>query len=318
MPKLFAIGASQGGVDVLRRIASGLPGDFAGAVTIVLHIGAERSMLPSILSAAGPLPAAHAEHGEAIEPGRIYVAPPDRHLLVIDGRLELSHGPRENYVRPAVDPLLRSVAESYGSDAVGVILTGRLNDGTAGLFEIKRRGGVAIVQDPMAAEAPSMPQSALNNVAVDYCLPVSEIAGQLVRLSKTKSQTANRGAPVMKEELFRRPVAQTCPECGGAMAEETLGSLVRFRCHIGHLMTAEVLAANQLGALDHHIEEVVRFLNERAELCRDAADRHFARGNRPDGELWRAAAEEAARRVSAAKALADADWIHPEETAPAA
>lgn len=320
MPKIIAIGASQGGVQVLQKIASGLPPDFAGSLLIVLHIGAEQSMLPAILTAAGPLPARPARNGEAIEPGTIYVAPPDRHLLVHDGHLQLSHGPRENYVRPAVDPLFRSVAEYSGSDAIGVVLTGRLNDGTSGLFEIKQRGGIAIVQDPAGAEAPSMPQSALDNVAVDFCLPADAIAGQLVRLMKERAQPAaqpaekHRGANAMTTEPpLATPVAQTCPECGGAMLEESLGTLTRFRCHIGHIMTAEVLAATQLDALEYDVAAVLRFLNERSHLCRSMADKHFANGNRATAEKWQRAAEEAAAREETVRELTEADWTRPEE-----
>lgn len=201
MPKIVAIGASQGGVGALRKVASGLPADFPCAVLVVLHTGAEPSSLPSLLTAAGPLPASHAENNERIAPGRIYVAPHDRHLLLVDGRMELSHGPRENYARPAIDPLFRAVAEAYGPDAIGVVLTGRLNDGTAGLFEIKRRGGRAIVQDPASAEAPGMPRSALENVAVDFCLPLSEIARQIVRFCRdsTAAEPRDRGDVAMPE-----------------------------------------------------------------------------------------------------------------------
>ncbi len=320
MPKIIAIGASQGGVQVLQKIVSGLPADFPAPVLVVLHIGSEPSQLPSILSDAGPLPAVHAKHGQAVQPGCIYVARPDYHLLIVDGSLQLSHGPRENYVRPAIDPLFRSIAEHYDGDAVGVVLTGRLNDGTAGLFEIKHRGGIAIVQDPASAEAPPMPRSALDNVAVDFCLPADAIAEQLVRLTKekaTKSSHEPHGATVMREEKqpLATPVAQTCPECGGAMMQENLGNLTRFRCHIGHIMTAEILAAAQLDALEYDIAAVLRFLNERAHLCRHMADKHFANGNRAAGETWQRAAEEAAAREEAVRELTQADWTRPEDAA---
>ncbi|MBV9990333.1 MAG: chemotaxis protein CheB [Alphaproteobacteria bacterium] len=320
MPKIIAIGASQGGVQVLQKIAAGLPSDLSVPVLVVLHVGAEPSQLPSILSDAGPLPAAHAKNGEIAQPGRIYVAPPDHHLLVADGRLHLSHGPRENFVRPAIDPLFRTVAEYYDGDAIGVVLTGRLNDGTSGLFEIKRRGGIAIVQNPMTAEAPPMPKSAMDNVAVDFCLPVDAIAEQLVRLTREKTPKPShetRGAPVMREEKppLATPVAQTCPECGGAMMQENLGNLTRFRCHIGHIMTAEILAAGQLDALENSTASVLRFLNERSHLCRHMADKHFANGNRAAGEMWQRAAEEATVREEAVRELTQADWTRPEDAA---
>jgi two-component system chemotaxis response regulator CheB len=320
MTKIVAIGASQGGVQVLKKIASDLPADFPAAVAVVLHIGAEPSLLPSILGTAGPLPAAHVQGREEIRPGRIYVAPPDRHLLITDGHFELSHGPRENFVRPAIDPLFRTLAENYGSDAIGVVLTGRLNDGTSGLFEIKRRGGTAIVQDPATAEAPPMPRSALDNVAVDYCMPVSEIAPQLIRLVREKTiaipvDRKLEEKAMTNDKPLETPIAQTCPECGGAMMQENLGTVTRFRCHIGHIMTAEILAATQLDALEYDVAAVLRFLNERVHLCRHMADKHFANGNREAGAIWQRAAEEAAMREEAVRELTHSDWVHPEEMA---
>jgi two-component system chemotaxis response regulator CheB len=317
MPKVIAIGASQGGVQALQKLVSELPADFTAPVLVVLHVGAEPSVLPWILNSAGPLSASHALHGEPILPSRIYIAPPDHHLLIVDGHMELSHGPRENYVRPAIDPLFRSVALHYGNDAIGVVLTGRLNDGTSGLFEIKRGGGIAIVQDPSTAEAPGMPQSALDNVAVDFCLPPDSIGKQLISLAKEKTPpklVSNQGATPMKQEKkFATPVAQTCPECGGAMLQEHQGTLTRFSCHIGHIMTAEVLAATQLDALENDVASVLRFLNERVHLCRDMADKYFANGNRAAGEKWQRAAEESAEREEAVQELTRADWTHPEE-----
>lgn len=315
MSSLVSIGASQGGVDALRTIAAGLPVNFPAPILVVLHTGAERSILPSLLMDAGPLPAQHAKNGARIAPGNIYVAPPDRHLIAVDGSIELSHGPRENWARPAIDPTFRSVAEAFGPEAIGVVLTGGLNDGTAGLFEIKRRGGATIVQDPSTAEAPSMPQSALDNVPVDYCLRISEIPEQLVRLvteERPSRKDQERVRAMTSEKILSRPVAQTCPECGGAMFEEALGTLTRFRCHIGHVMTAEVLAAAQLQALEYELGAVLRFLNERSDLCRQMAQRQFANGNDAAGRLWQRAADEALRREPAAKEFTEADWVRPE------
>lgn len=183
MARIITIGASQGGVQALRALIAGLPPDFGAPVLIVQHIGAAESMLPCILNEVSALKAAFASPGEPLESGRIYVAPPDHHLLVRYGHVLLSRGPRENWARPAVDPLFRSAAHDHGADAIGIVLSGRLNDGTAGLVEIKRAGGVALVQTPREAEAPGMPQSALDNVAVDYCLGVDQMPRLLVRLA---------------------------------------------------------------------------------------------------------------------------------------
>jgi two-component system chemotaxis response regulator CheB len=321
MGRIVAIGASQGGVHALRTLVAGLPPDFPAPILVVQHIGATESILPSLLNDIGSLDAAFARHRETMIEGRIYVAPPDYHMLVVDGRIDLTHGPRENWARPAIDPLFRSVAQYYGPDAIGVVLSGRLNDGTSGLFEIKRWGGIALVQTPGEAEAPDMPQSALENVSVDYCLPVAEMPRLLARLAGETSRVtipfSARDKAMEQETKLGRPSAQTCPECGGAMREEAQGSLTRFRCHIGHVMTAEVLAANQLEELENNISSIVRILNERRALCLELADKQEARGNVRAAEQWRRAAEEAERREQAARQLAEADWAHPEAVAEA-
>jgi len=315
MARIVVVGASQGGVHALHALVGALPEDFTAPLLIVQHIGSSESILPSILNEADGNKAAFAQQGEPLRDGRIYVAPPDHHMLLKDGRLELTRGPRENWARPAVDPLFRTAAHYYGPDAIGVLLSGRLNDGTSGLYEIKRQGGIAIVQTPAEAEAPDMPQSALNNVAIDYCVPVAEIPRLLMRLTdetaKPRSQPSC-GVSVMPEQELSEPTAQTCPECGGAMREESMGSLIRFRCHIGHVMTAEVLASTQLERLENEISSILRGLNERAALCREIASKHAVKGNRQAAEIWELAAEQAQEREALAKRLVDAEWVHPE------
>src|SRR5262245_61050072 len=182
---IFVVGASAGGVAALQRLAAGLPEDFPGTLFVVLHLSPHsEGGVPEILSRAGPLPAANARNGEEIRRGRIYMAPPDRHLLLTSsGRIRLGHGPKENRFRPAVDPLFRSAALAYGPCATGIVLSGGLDDGTAGLCAIKQAGGITIVQDPDDAEVSSMPQSALRHVKVDHCLGVDAIAGLLPRVA---------------------------------------------------------------------------------------------------------------------------------------
>jgi two-component system, chemotaxis family, protein-glutamate methylesterase/glutaminase len=317
--RLVVIGASQGGVQALHALVSGLPPDLPAPVLVVLHIGTTQSILPSILNDIDSHVAAFGRNGCPMVDGHIYVAPPDRHMLVMDGRLELSRAPRENWARPAIDPLFRSAAESYGPDAIGVILSGRLNDGTAGLYEIKRRGGIAIVQTPSSAEAPDMPTSALENVPVDYCLPIPDMPRLLMRLLSERTEQrfiGNRGGPAMDEEpKIVEPSAQTCPECGGAMREVNVGTLTRFRCHTGHVMTAEVLASAQIELLESDISRLLRLLNERVGLCRDIADKHALNGNTQAAEAWERAAAEAARREVKARELVNASWEHPEGAA---
>jgi two-component system chemotaxis response regulator CheB len=188
--KIVAIGASQGGVRALRILIGGLPPDFPAPVLAVQHIGARESILPSLLNEVAAQNVSFALHREPLVAGRIYIAPPDHHMLVRDGRIALTRGPWENWARPAIDPLFRTAALHYGPDAIGIVLSGRLNDGTAGLLEIKQAGGVAVVQTPREAEAPDMPQSALDRLEVDYCLPVAEMARLLVRLAAESNGNA--------------------------------------------------------------------------------------------------------------------------------
>jgi two-component system, chemotaxis family, protein-glutamate methylesterase/glutaminase len=180
---LIVVGASAGGVQALCELVAGLPPDLPAAVLVVLHVAPHgHSALPAILARSGRLPACHPADGEAIRPGRIYVAPPDLHLMVEDGHLQLSRQASENGHRPAVDILFRTAARAYGPRVVGVVLTGNLDDGTAGLATIKRCGGRAVVQDPREADYPGMPESAIANVAVDHVLPLGEMAAVLQQL----------------------------------------------------------------------------------------------------------------------------------------
>jgi two-component system chemotaxis response regulator CheB len=318
MAGVVVIGASQGGVQALRSVIGGLKADFAFPIVVVVHIGASESILPLLLNDMGTLPSSHAQSGDKLIPGHIYVAPPDHHLLVVDGELELTRGPRENWARPSIDPLFRSAAEVYGPAAIGVVLTGGLNDGTAGLYEIKRRGGIAIVQDPAEAEVASMPKSALQNVKVDFVLPVGEIPKILIQLAakiNAEAAPSHSGTTAMNQShTSMQPIAQTCPECGGAMREEKVGSLTRFRCHIGHVMTGEVLVSNQLVTMQNELESVLRSLNERAHLCRDIARSHESAGRAALAEIWRHAADEADEREKAMRTFAESKWIHPEAT----
>lgn len=181
---IVVIGASAGGLWALEELVADLPADLPAAVFIVVHISARfPSWLPHILQKFAKLPAVHAVDGAAIEAGHIYIAPPDRHLLVKPEYMRVVLGPKENRFRPAIDPLFRTAALAYGKRVVGVVLSGLLDDGTAGLIEIKEQGGVALVQDPQEAMFPSMPQSAIQHAAVDHILPVADIARVLVHLA---------------------------------------------------------------------------------------------------------------------------------------
>lgn len=190
---IIVIGASAGGVEALTELVGGLPPDLPAAVFVAVHVPADsRSALPDILSRSGPLPAAHAQDGEAIQQGRIYVAPPGRHLLVEQAVLRLSLAAQEHHTRPAADPLFRSAARAYGSRVVGVVLSGTLDDGTAGLIEISRLGGASIAQEPADALFPTMPRNAIARGHVQYILPPSAIATVLTELAWAASPLLRR------------------------------------------------------------------------------------------------------------------------------
>src|SRR5262245_32648369 len=193
---IIVLGASAGGIEALTDLVPQLPAALPVAIFVVVHLPPHSpSILPRLLTQAGPLPATHATDGEAIQPGHIYVAPPDFHLLLTPGTVRVVRGPQENLCRPAIDPLFRSAAAAYGPRAIGVILTGSLRDGTAGLLTIKQRGGVAVVQDPADALFPNMPRSALEYVDVDYCVPLAELAGVLARVAAQPARNTKTAVP---------------------------------------------------------------------------------------------------------------------------
>lgn len=184
---LIVIGASAGGVEALKELFARMPADLPAAVCIVMHISPIlESHLPEILNLAGPLRAHHLDSKEAIVSGKVYIAPPDRHLIVNDGTIEVSNAPKENRHRPAVNPLFRSAASAFGPKTIGVILSGVLDDGTAGLWQIKQSGGTAVVQDPHDAPHSDMPLNAINSVQVDYVVPIKEMAQLLAKLCNSE------------------------------------------------------------------------------------------------------------------------------------
>jgi two-component system chemotaxis response regulator CheB len=294
---VIVIGASAGGVGTLATIIAGLPEDLPAAVFVVLHIPPHsRSLLPAILNRCGRLDASHADDGEPIRPGRIYIAPPDNHLLIQNGTARLGHGPKENACRPAVDTLFRSAARWYGPRVVGVVLSGSLDDGTAGLLAIKRRGGVTVAQDPGEALYESMPRSAIDNDAADHVLPATEIAPFLADLARRPP--AEGGADPMPDDMDIEaemaaldmdalqsdqrpgtPSGFTCPDCHGALWELHDGELIRFRCRVGHAFSPDSLLAQQSSALEEALWSAFRALKESAALARRLAERLRRRGN---------------------------------------
>jgi len=300
---IIVIGASAGGIQALTTLVAGLPRDFPASLLVVVHIPPYAiSRLPEILSRSGPLPAAHARHGEAIEPGRIYIAPPDRHLLVRVGWIELSRGPRENHCRPAIDPLFRTAARVYGARVIGIILSGALYDGSMGLLAIKTRGGMAIVQDPQEAIVDSMPRRAIERVEAEHVLPVAEMAAALTDLIRqpviAQGGTSMENA-IDPEERLEAVIAEdfveqasdgrieettifTCPDCGGVLwqgAEGSEGSVLRFRCHVGHAFAPEVLLSQKSEELETALWSSLRLLKEKATLTLQLANRTRTSGN---------------------------------------
>jgi two-component system chemotaxis response regulator CheB len=270
---IIVIGASAGGVEALQRVISGLRPDIPAALFVVLHISPwSISRLPEILMRSGPLPASHPSNGTPIQTGHIYVAPPDQHLLLNDGHVQLGAGPKENRHRPAVNVLFRSAALAYGPRVIGLILTGALDDGTSGLWEIKQHGGKAIVQDPSDALFADMPRSALENVSVDHAVPLEEIAPLLTALAgQPIAFPDKKGAPTLMES---RRTELTCPECRGPITEFSTASLKEFRCRVGHRYSPETFLAAHAETRERTLWSAVVALEEGAQSARELASGH--------------------------------------------
>jgi two-component system, chemotaxis family, protein-glutamate methylesterase/glutaminase len=303
---LVAIGASAGGVEALRELMSGLPPHLPAAVLVVLHLPAGgTSALADILDRVGTLPAGTARHGESLERGRVYVAPPDHHLLVHGEWAALSRGPTENGHRPAVNALFRSVALARGSRVIGTVLSGVLDDGAAGLAAIKAHGGLTVVQDPDDAGYSGMPQSALRSCEVDHVLTAVEIGRHLdgfVR-APVDSDAEHEPAQLLRyEDAVARndPVDHdrpgrfagvTCPDCQGPLV--ALGpDEDRFRCLVGHAWTADALLATADDRLQAALWTALRTLEEKALLARQMASGAQARGSLHLARSYLQAAEE--------------------------
>jgi two-component system, chemotaxis family, protein-glutamate methylesterase/glutaminase len=285
--RCIVIGASAGGVETLKELVAQLPPDLSVPVFVVLHIPPfVASSLPKILSWAGSLPAIHPEDGTRIKPGTIYVAPPDHHLLIEDGRVAVKKGPKENRFRPSIDALFRSAAYIYGPQAIGVVLSGELDDGTSGLWSIKRLGGITIVQQPSQARFDSMPLNALQYVDVDYNLPSTEIGALLGRLvheepahhvtveEQIKTRMAKELEIAAEDAAFQKGIMElgtltpfTCPECKGALVKIPEGKMSRFRCHTGHAYTDNALLEAVMESTGEMLWQVIRSLEEGVMLC---------------------------------------------------
>ena len=311
--RIIVIGASSGGIQALTTIAAALPAGLEAPVCVVVHTSPQSpGLLDRILSRAGPLNAVTAEPGIRLSAGTIYVAPPDHHLLVEPGTLTLSKGPKENRFRPAIDPLFRSAAQVYGPAAIGVILTGNLDDGTSGLWVLKQLGGIAIAQDPADALFPSMPRSAIRHVAVDFVVPAREIGQVIQRLMVTPvAASAASAGPMLDVEvqIARGENAVSaglehvgelspfaCPECHGVLLRLKGSQPMRFRCHTGHAYSATSLVAAVNEAIEDALWTSVRALEEGGRLMGHIAEHLRAEPSSGEASHYDEQADEAHRQ----------------------
>jgi two-component system chemotaxis response regulator CheB len=295
---IIVIGASSGGFDAIRTLMSALPEGLDASIFMVWHMAPDvRGVLPQVLNRDQKMFAANAIDHEPINGGRIYVAPPDHHLLIDKGKVRVTKGPKENRFRPAIDPLFRSAALAYGQRVIGIILSGSLDDGTAGLWTIKEHGGMAIAQDPNEAEVSSMPENAIKGGAVDHILPLKEIAALIatavndevpeingIEMEQDKRTRAEIGIAMEGDPLktvifnFAPPSPYTCPECHGVLAAISEGDRVRFRCHTGHAFSADSLLAAITEKIEESMWSAIRNIQESVLLLNHMGD-HFAEAN---------------------------------------
>ncbi len=325
MPKnghdIVVVGASAGGVETLQQVLRGLPQDLAAAVFIVLHTGHQPwDLLPEILRRTTRLPVKSAAEGEVIQQGMIYVAIPDHHMVLSSGHIHVAHGPKENNVRPAIDPLFRSAALVYGPRVIGVVLSGTLDDGTAGLQAIKERGGITVAQDPSDALYPDMPESAIANARVDHIAKAAQMGELLAKLTKmpapdealfpvtSKLEIETKiaeGAPSSMETMKQlgTVTSLTCPECGGSLWELENGAVSRFRCHTGHAFSLETLKDMQSVEIERALWAAVRAMEENSHIAQQVAERARKHNNVKLAEEFEAKARESDEHLATLRAM---------------
>jgi two-component system, chemotaxis family, protein-glutamate methylesterase/glutaminase len=310
---LVVVGASAGGIEALKELVARLPADLPATVLVCVHLAPSAdSVLPGILSRSGPLPAKRADHGEVYARGTIYVAPPDHHLLVLGERLRVINGPRVNGHRPAIDPMFRAAARQFGPRVIGVILSGVLDDGTAGMVSIKSHGGLVIVQSPSEAIHPAMPTNVIENVRVDHTASASTIGEIIAGATREEidmgtferrnaSGTAEDDALTLEgttDDVPPGPPSMfTCPECNGALWELSEDSVLRYRCHVGHAWGPETLLATNSEALEEAIWAAYRALRESAMLAKRLSDRALSQGLAAMADKYRLRHVEALQRA---------------------
>lgn len=334
---IVVIGSSAGGIRALTTLFAALPAHLPATFCVVQHVSPdEPSILPQIISDVGAMAAAHPADGEHIRRGRIYVAPPDHHLLLVDGIVRVARGPKENRFRPSIDATFRSAARAYGPRVIGVVLTGHLGDGTVGLQAIRKRGGLSVVQNPKEAEYPSMPSSALRYVKVDYCVPLAEIPDLLLRLvgepaaaeelyplprdveveSNIAEQHMDSDELLDNVEKIGRQTVYTCPECNGVIWQIGDDEPLRLRCHVGHSFTADIFQQLQNEKLENALWTAVRVMDESANFYRDRAD-HLRQNNlieaqRHDEQATKLSAQASALRQLVVREFSDDAGVLPD------
>jgi two-component system chemotaxis response regulator CheB len=314
---IIVVGASAGGITALKALVKSLPVDFTGSMFIVLHIPPySETRLAGILSDAGPLKAVQPKDGEDIKPGMLYVAANDHHLLLEKGKVIVKKGPKENRFRPSIDALFRSAAYVYGPRVVGIVLSGVLNDGTSGLWSIKRMGGTTIIQSPDDAEHPQMPQNVLEYVEVDHTVDADDMGPLLETLINEKPlkkiKLSAKEMKLLKMEVliatrdnaFEMGIIQigeltpfTCPECHGSLVRLVEGNIIRFRCHTGHAFTASALLADVTKSIEDMLWQGMRGMEELNMLLLSIEKHLKGLGHKKQAAIFADKAEDASHRA---------------------
>jgi two-component system, chemotaxis family, protein-glutamate methylesterase/glutaminase len=317
--RIVVIGGSAGSLEPLLHFFSRITSDINASYFVVQHIASDATQfLAELITRNGVLPAQVAGDNVAFERGRVYVAPPDYHLMLRDGTTQLSHGPRENRTRPAIDPLFRSAAVEHGSKVIGILLSGMLDDGTAGLVAIKRCGGTAIVQDPAEAAFADMPRSALASLVVDHCLSIQQVPEMVATLAQGPTPpeldvpqdlqlevdiTRRISGTAERADSLGERSSQSCPECGGPLWELHDHHITRYRCTVGHSFTGRALLADQDESVERALWAAIRTLEERRRLLEQLVAESIGKGSDRMSESYQARRDETVEHIDQLRRL---------------
>lgn len=301
--RIVVVGASAGGIEAARTLLGGLPTDLPAPVLVVIHVApTEESNLDRILGRSTPLPVHRAADGAAMENGHVYVAPPDHHLLVRDGRMVLSRGPTEHHSRPAIDPLFRTAAAAFGASVVAIVLSGALDDGTSGLRAVRVAGGVGVVQDPAEAPFSDMPRSASRYAEADKVVArgvMADLVDELVRaLPGTKARRVEDQVERARDSDNGTLADLTCPSCRGGLREQNIDGRLEYECRIGHRFSEKTLLLGQSDQIDAALWSALAALEERADLCRRMSVRRKGAGHERSAARYDMDAEQAESQAS--------------------